>query len=301
LNLCECGCKREVKNRFVSGHNFKVKPTILFGEKNGFYGKTHTEDNKKKCSAPHIGRKQSDGEREKRSESGKKRWAEDPKRKKSQICECGCRDVTSPGRKFITGHNRRGCGTNNHTGKVIHTKEWNRNISDSHVGKEWVRENGRKMGLNNKGKKKSEKAIESDKKSNLKKWSNSEFRDKTVRAIMKGNGASGPNKKELSLIKYSQIACGNDYKFTGNGEVVFGGRCPDFININGQKKIMELFGDYWHGEKRTGRTKEQEEDLKKSHYKKYGYDCLIIWENELKFPEQVIEKIKNFTYGGIQC
>jgi hypothetical protein len=66
LNLCECGCKQEVKNRFVSGHNFKVKPTILFGEKNGFYGKTHTEDNKKKMATPHIGRKQGDIERKKR-------------------------------------------------------------------------------------------------------------------------------------------------------------------------------------------------------------------------------------------
>lgn len=28
--------------------------------------------------------------------------------------------------------------------------------------------------------------------------------------------------------------------------VGIGGLCPDFVNCNGKKVIIELFGDYWH-------------------------------------------------------
>jgi G:T-mismatch repair DNA endonuclease (very short patch repair protein) len=34
---------------------------------------------------------------------------------------------------------------------------------------------------------------------------------------------------------------------------------------------------------------------KKEHYKQYGFDCLIIWEDELKDIDKVVTKIKRFT------
>jgi G:T-mismatch repair DNA endonuclease (very short patch repair protein) len=108
------------------------------------------------------------------------------------------------------------------------------------------------------------------------------------------NGTSKPNKKELFL----SCVLSGDWKFVGDGEVILGGKSPDFININGQKKIIELFGDYWHSEKKTGRCRAEEENLRKSHFAKYGYQTLIIWESELKSPEQLVTKIIDFK-GGI--
>jgi len=53
------------------------------------------------------------------------------------------------------------------------------------------------------------------------------------------------------------------------------------------------FSKYFH-ETISDKTREQEEHQRIDHFKKYGYDCLIIWEEELKSPDKVVEKIKNF-------
>ena len=64
--------------------------------------------------------------------------------------------------------------------------------------------------------------------------------------------------------------------------------------MNGKKQVIELLGNYWHGEKRTGRTKEQEETFLKNHYAKYGYNCLCIWELEVK-DKKLIDRIREWS------
>jgi len=94
-----------------------------------------------------------------------------------------------------------------------------------------------------------------------------------------------PNKIEQSLIdliKKSNLPC----KFVGNGEVWLGNRNPDFINTNGKKQVIELFGTHWHPVFDVADRVE--------HYKQYGFDALIIWEDELRKPDKVIKKIKRF-------
>ena len=66
-----------------------------------------------------------------------------------------------------------------------------------------------------------------------------------------------------------------------NKEVIIGGRSPDFINIDGKKEVIEVFGMYWHSD--------DEEEQRISHYKKYGFDCKVIWEWDCNPVE--IEKI----------
>jgi len=46
------------------------------------------------------------------------------------------------------------------------------------------------------------------------------------------------------------------------------------MNINGQKKLIELYGDYWH--------KGQNPQKRINYFKKYGFKTLIIWEKEYK-------------------
>jgi len=94
-----------------------------------------------------------------------------------------------------------------------------------------------------------------------------------------------PNKKERILIGLI-----NDnsfpYKFVGDGKIIIDGKCPDFIQCNGKKKIIELFGNYWHDK--------NDEQIRKDIFSNYGYKTLVIWEDELKDLNKVITKIKKF-------
>jgi len=83
-----------------------------------------------------------------------------------------------------------------------------------------------------------------------------------------------PNKLEKKLEKRLQRLFPNQWKYVGNGELVIGGRCPDYVNIDGKKRLIELFGDYWH-------VKDNPQD-RIDHFKKYGFDTFIIWEKEMK-------------------
>jgi very-short-patch-repair endonuclease/DNA-directed RNA polymerase subunit RPC12/RpoP len=90
-----------------------------------------------------------------------------------------------------------------------------------------------------------------------------------------------PNKPEKLLQKILP----KSFKYVGNGYTWIAGKNPDFINYK-EKKIIELFGDYWH--KRT----EMKQRIK--HFKKYGYKTIIIWEHELKNINKVKNKIISF-------
>jgi len=113
-------------------------------------------------------------------------------------------------------------------------------------------------------------------------------------AIIKGLHKT-PNKCEKKLNKFLNIYLNKEYKFVGDGKVIIDGFNPDFININGQKKIIELYGDYWHN---LSGYKERDKRRIKS-YKKYGYKTLIIWEHELKNNSKLIKKIKEFHNASI--
>lgn len=94
------------------------------------------------------------------------------------------------------------------------------------------------------------------------------------------------NKKERELQRFLDAILPNEYKFVGDGEFIIAGKCPDFVNINGKKKIIELFGLYWH----RNDNPQDRIDL----FKQYGYDTLIIWENELNSPEDLINALLQF-------
>ncbi|GAJ10777.1 unnamed protein product, partial [marine sediment metagenome] len=77
------------------------------------------------------------------------------------------------------------------------------------------------------------------------------------------------------------------WKYVGDGQVILGGFCPDFINTNGKKQVIELFGTYWHDVFDIAR--------KKDHYRQYGFDTLVIWSDELADEEATVKRIKTFA------
>jgi len=119
----------------------------------------------------------------------------------------------------------------------------------------------------------------------------------TIKKILKAVHAK-PNMAEsqlISLIDEYQLP----FQYVGNGEVVIGGKCPDFIHSKGQKKVIELFGDYWHSPLLRNVKSISTYDGTKKHYSKYDYECLIIWECELSNPTHALERIIEFM-GGIK-
>lgn len=103
-----------------------------------------------------------------------------------------------------------------------------------------------------------------------------------------------PNKKEQILDKILHRLFPSEYKFVGDFSFVLGGRSPDFMNVNGQKKLIEFYGDYWHDSDRFPSTQTSDERIK--YFKKYGFETLIIWESELKDTQKLEKKIKVFHH-----
>lgn len=107
-----------------------------------------------------------------------------------------------------------------------------------------------------------------------------------------------PNEKEKALDLLIQSHFPNEWKYVGNGEVNLGGRCPDWINVNGKKQVLEFFGAYWHDpfvNPKIGFRKT--EVATHYHYREYGFDCLVIWQNELEKPRKLLRKIRGFSYA----
>lgn len=95
-----------------------------------------------------------------------------------------------------------------------------------------------------------------------------------------------PDYVERVLNKIIQETNPFCYEFTGHGSKSIEGKIPDFVYQN-KKKIIELFGKHWHSD---------EDILKRiEHFRKAGYDSLIIWENEIRDIDALKFKIWNFT------
>ncbi len=99
-----------------------------------------------------------------------------------------------------------------------------------------------------------------------------------------------PNKSELKLEEILNRVVPNEYALNVLGNVmILDGKVPDFVNVNGQKRLIELFGEFWHPK--------EDEELRINNFKKFGWDTLVIWDKELrKYNQSSLEiKILNFN------
>jgi len=80
------------------------------------------------------------------------------------------------------------------------------------------------------------------------------------------------------------------FKFVGNGDFILENKCPDFININGEKIAIEVFyRDHKNKTRENGLEKWKEERLK--IFNDNGWELIFFNETEVK--EDVIkEKLK---------
>ena len=119
-----------------------------------------------------------------------------------------------------------------------------------------------------------------------------------LHALHSGWAKRGMNKPETFIYNIVSFMFSpyELYKYTGDGRLrikLLNGKWkkPDFI-YESERKIIEVFGRYWH----------RNDDPKQliDEYKKVGWDCLVIWEDEMAgirddilaftFPEDYLEE-----------
>lgn len=273
--------------QFSEGHKKNIERNVrenrggFLGENNPFYGRHHTDETRelisKNNTKPFLGKHHTKEAKEKisransnpseetrknYSRANKKKW-EDPEYRKNNIsARSGVKRSESSKRKMRAGLKK-------------YIKE----------NPEKFRETIRKATKANKNEKWL-KAMHSD-----------EFKEKQRKNIMKqGMFKSTPTKPERRfeelINKYAL-----PYKYVGNGQFWMGypPKCPDFLNVNGEKKVVEIHGVYWHlirpQKEHPNLTREVVEEMDKRHYAQYGFDCIILWEDELKDDQYVLNQI----------
>jgi len=149
-------------------------------------------------------------------------------------------------------------------------------IPNGHKHSEEVK---KRISLANKGRKRPDLA-----------WMNKydqEFKLKSKQALQ-----HRPNKPEQKMIDLLQQ---NQLPFTYNGitKKEIGRKTPDFIH-NTKPILLEVFGRAFHDPNKAfvnNLTYDKTEQGTKEYYQQHGYFCIVIWEEELKQPQQVLEKI----------
>ena len=115
-------------------------------------------------------------------------------------------------------------------------------------------------------------------------WQDPEY----VRKMKKAQHTK-PNKAEKQLDNIIQITFPGEFKINVLGNVmVLGGKVPDWVNVNGQKKLIEYFSPYWH------RGGKEEENQRINYFNQFGWSTLIIWEHELENVEKLKQRILEF-------
>jgi len=217
---------------------------FIVGHTSGMTGHSHTEASKRKMSEAHRGqvpwnkdKKTTPEMRENMCVAQKEVWLRPGYREKMSKAHVGkaqSEDTVKKRALALLGHH--------------HTQESKDNMSKAQMGRQFSQETKDKMSIKAKHN-----------------WSDPAY----AKRMLSRRTPSGAEVAFGTFLKDN----GFEYQYVGNGEVWFGGKNPDFINTNGLKKLIELWGDFFH----KGDNPQDRID----HFKAYGFDTLIVWASEL--------------------
>lgn len=122
-----------------------------------------------------------------------------------------------------------------------------------------------------------------------------------------------PNKLEQSVdeITSQYVVYAGDGSYWVRHKGASRARNPDFVVLTPEQlqlyrdgtqlnslrtfAVIEVFGDYWHGPERTGKSRQDHKREVVEYYGKAGIACLVIWESEMKgHPKRVSARISRF-------
>lgn len=150
------------------------------------------------------------------------------------------------------------------------------------IGHEVSKETKKKIGVGNTGKVRSEEFKANVRKDVIKRWQDPEYKNRVVQATLRATTYTKPNKLESEFAIWLDKYWVGKWKYVGNGQLIIGGKCPDFVHIN-KPLLLEIFGDYWH--------KDEDTFDRMSHFSQYGYDTKIVWESVFKNDPRWIQRM----------
>lgn len=134
------------------------------------------------------------------------------------------------------------------------SEEWKRKIGEGMKGHKNA--HGKRWKL-------SEETRKKQSESNRRRWMDKKYREKMIDILFK-NLRLRPTSIEQQMIKI--IKKHNlPYKYVGDGNFWIGRKNPDFVNINGEKKLIEVGSHYYHP-----KVKDYE-DQRRKHFERYGW------------------------------
>lgn len=92
-----------------------------------------------------------------------------------------------------------------------------------------------------------------------------------------------PNKPESVVRSMLNKMFPGEYRYSGDGSFIVDGLNPDFVNINGQKKVIEVFGEQYHDPNHAVRaiSHRSTEAGRKKVFARFGYKMLVVWSKEI--------------------
>ena len=202
------------------------------------------------------------------------------------------------GHNYTIGEDHKRAISKAHSGKVI-SEEAKRAISKANSGRVFSKEQNRANSERGIGNTHALGLIHSEETKQLlaeaitHHWANYSVgaRDERVRNIGQGCQRS-PTEPEWMTGFCLERHFPKEWAYNGDGKAgfVIGGKVPDFVNINGLKAVIEVFGSYHHDTDVFPNKMTPEELI--AHYAKYGFKCLVLWDYECYDSEELVARVR---------
>lgn len=105
-----------------------------------------------------------------------------------------------------------------------------------------------------------------------------------------------PNKLEQMFMDNYIKKFNLPLEFSGDGKFFVGRKCPDFINkenkiaVETRNKAVTHYLDH--------KTCLEYSSIRRGYFKRFGYKCVIIWDDEINSESIVINKLQRVGIGG---
>ena len=134
------------------------------------------------------------------------------------------------------------------------------------------------------------------------------FREKQYQTNIERYGTPFTGGRNKGMNGFEQTVydmCPDGLEFVGDGQywrklpLLDGYKNPDFLASprDNLTKVVECFGNYWHGPLKTGISNAEHEALVIAAYADIGIRCLVLWESEVKAdPKDTAQRLFEFIY-----